>query len=629
MIRAVCMRRRGLIVVGMAMAALAAPADASALQSRLVSVRTVEPGVQRHVFRYGPLVAAPGQNLTLVGPVTIERPPGAGYVKRYRPDLVGPDGRAPFVEQLHMHHAVFVNMSKQDLAAPHLPQRIGGFGEEKTIATLPDPYGYAVEATDVWALNYMLHNGTPEARTAWIELEVDWVPAGTPKAATLKPAHPLWLDVRNGEGNPVFDAHRGTGGDGKVTYPDEVPDPYAGGPRLNEWTADRDMTLIAAAGHLHPGGLSAELDVVRGGQRARAFRSDARYFDPNGPVSWDMAMTYSPDDWRVAVRRGDTLRVSSTYETERASWYESMGIMLTFYADGASGADPFTQPVATTGEPTHGHLPEAGNHGGAPTGLPDATALPDGATVQDGVGIADFAYMPGDLNGGDLLGLPPVVDPGLSLTFVNFDAAPQIPHTVTACRAPCNRSTGVSYPLADGEVQFDSGQLGYGPQGYSSMAQRTDWRTPTDLDPGTYTYFCRVHPYMRGAFRVRGTPKPKPPPGGGGGGSEAARGPSARIASKRVTADRTGRLRVKLGCPAGGGRCTGRLLLQAVVGGRTRTLGSARYAIAAGGRANVRVRLSRSALKLLKRRRSMRVTAVAKGAGGSVTRSLVLRAPRR
>jgi len=28
--------------------------------------------------------------------------------------------------------------------------------------------------------------------------------------------------------------------------------------------------------------------------------------------------------------------------------------------------------------------------------------------------------------------------------------------------------------------------------------------TPTaNLPVGTYTYFCRIHPYMRGAFRVK------------------------------------------------------------------------------------------------------------------------------
>ena len=619
------------VVAGLAAApgAAAAPAASGrfaatgALPSQLVSVRSVEPGVQRYLFRYGPLIAAPGQNLVLAGPVTIEKPAGDGWVKRYRPSLVGPDGTPPAVEQVHMHHAVFLNLAKADTAAPNVPQRIGGFAEEKTIASLPDPYGYPVHASDVWAINYMLHNGTPDPRAVWIELEIDWVPEGTPRASELKPAYPLWLDVRNGETYPVFDTARGSGSDGRVTYPDDYGSrAYGDGPRLNEWVADRDMTLVAAAGHLHPGGLWTDLDVVRDGRRARAFRSVARYFDPNGPVSWDLAMGYTPESWRVAVHRGDTLRVSTTYETERASWYESMGLDLVFYADGASGADPFTDPIATTGEPTHGHLPEAGNHGGGPSSLPDMTRLPDGATVADGVGIAGFVYTPGDMNVAGQLGLPPVVDPGRSLQFGNFDAAAQIPHTVTACRAPCNRATGISYPLANGEIQFDSGQLGYGPPGLTAMAQRADWSTPPELEPGTYTYFCRVHPYMRGAFRVRGEPRAKPPAGGG------AQAPSTRVASKRVRVDRAGRLRVKLAC-GGGGRCTGILRLQAPVGGRTKTLGSARYAIDPGRTARVRVRLSRSALARLRRKRSMRVSAVAKGPGGTVSRSLVLEAPRR
>jgi plastocyanin len=33
-------------------------------------------------------------------------------------------------------------------------------------------------------------------------------------------------------------------------------------------------------------------------------------------------------------------------------------------------------------------------------------------------------------------------------------------------------------------------------------AGRVTWQTPTDLSSGTYTYFCRIHPSMRGAFRV-------------------------------------------------------------------------------------------------------------------------------
>ena len=36
-------------------------------------------------------------------------------------------------------------------------------------------------------------------------------------------------------------------------------------------------------------------------------------------------------------------------------------------------------------------------------------------------------------------------------------------HTITACKAPCNRTTGIAYPLANGPVDFDSGNLGFGP----------------------------------------------------------------------------------------------------------------------------------------------------------------------
>ena len=35
--------------------------------------------------------------------------------------------------------------------------------------------------------------------------------------------------------------------------------------------------------------------------------------------------------------------------------------------------------------------------------------------------------------------------------------------------------------------------------------QRTDTKGATvkvTLKPGTYTFFCRVHPFMRGSFRV-------------------------------------------------------------------------------------------------------------------------------
>ena len=108
----------------------------------------------------------------------------------------------------------------------------------------------------------------------------------------------------------------------------------------------------------------------------------------------------------------------------------------------------------------------------------------------------------GDLTFGGSLEDPPVFHPGQAIHFGNFDAAGQIYHTITACRDPCTGSTGISYPLANGPVVFDSGELGYGPTGLTAAKNQADWYAPSHLAPGTYTYFCRVHPFMRGAFRV-------------------------------------------------------------------------------------------------------------------------------
>ncbi len=315
-----------------------------------------------------------------------------------------------------------------------------------------------------------------------------------------------WLDVEGGRAYPVFDVHRGSGSGGRFTYPDDAPGVYGSGQPRNRYTVERDGMLVQTAGHLHPGGLYTDLTLTRGGRHVNLFRSRAKYWEPAGAVSWDVAMTATRPDWRVAVKRGDVLSVSATYDSSHASWYESMGIMPIAFSPGARGGrDPFSGHVDRRGRLTHGHLAENDNHGGDPGGLPDATKLADGAAVTAPVDVTDFFYGQGDLLKGDATSLPPVIHPGQSISFVNRDAGRNVFHTITACKAPCNRDTGVAYPLADGSVDFDSGELGYGPAGFTAAANRDSWQAPANLRPGTYTYFCRVHPFMRGAFRVSGS----------------------------------------------------------------------------------------------------------------------------
>ncbi len=123
-----------------------------------------------------------------------------------------------------------------------------------------------------------------------------------------------------------------------------------------------------------------------------------------------------------------------------------------------------------------------------------------GRPALSSIAITDFLSARGDLNRfGKVI---PTVRRGKRLTFVNKDAAAAIYHTITSCRVPCNRDAGVAYPLADGRVDFDSGELGYGQPGFTAAENTDRWKTPANLPVGTYTYFCRVHPFMRGGFRV-------------------------------------------------------------------------------------------------------------------------------
>ena len=130
---------------------------------------------------------------------------------------------------------------------------------------MPAPYAMRYQASDQWILSYMIHNLTKEPDKVWITYDMDFVPDTAPAAKTMKEVKPIWMDVQSGSLYPVFDVHKGSGKDGTFTYPDQDPNAYPGGRRRNEWTANRDLTLVSTAGHLHPGGLHDDLWLQRPG----------------------------------------------------------------------------------------------------------------------------------------------------------------------------------------------------------------------------------------------------------------------------------------------------------------------------------------------------------------------------
>jgi plastocyanin len=490
------------LVFVLALAVVAAPGASAAVPlGKASAVQALAGGAKRVTYKIGPFNIRPGQNPIDYAPI-VQRPQVDGYITRIKPNLTYLDGKVPPVDVIHLHHAVWVNLSGENVNSGGYPGELFfAAGEEKTTATLPKGYGYPLKTTDTLVLNHMIHNLTPVPTQLYMTYQIDFVPKGSPAARGIRPVHPIWMDVRNGESDfyPVFNVRKGSGRNGRFTYPNDAKNPYRGQPKRNQWVVDRPGVLVATGGHLHPGGLYTDLKLTRNGKTVRLFRSRAKYFEPAGAVSWDVAMTVSRPDWRVKVKKGDVLSVSATYDTSRGSWWEAMGIMPTFMAGGGPGVNPFRHKVDRPGRVTHGHLPENDNHGGGPTSLPDPRRLPDGQQNPGFINLVNFRYQLGDLSLGDPVRNPPVIKPGQSLTFRDAgDDAKGIYHSITSCKAPCNRATGIAYPIADGNVQFESGTLGARTPATGFLS----WRTPKNLSPGTYTYFCRIHPFMRGAFRV-------------------------------------------------------------------------------------------------------------------------------
>jgi hypothetical protein len=529
-----------------ATSAFAASAFKAAEKSPPVLDPGPPPGAQVLSYKFGPMKIKPGQNLIDVD-VQKERPAVNGWIVGFRPGLVyaaGKDkGKSPSVDVVHLHHAVWLVDFKPTFAA----------GEEKTYFNAPTGYGWRYTTDQAWFLNHMIHDLTGNEQDVYITYTMYFIPDDAPEAAGMKPIHTQWMDVQGVKPYPVFDAHKGEGVKGRLEYPSMVKNAYkADGKVRNQWVVDKDATMVVTAGHLHPGGLWTDLKIARDGKTVNVFRSRANYYEPAGATSWDVSMTATGPNWRVAIKKGDILSTTATYDTTKASWYEVMGIMVVGVTDGPDGGvDPFTGQVDKTDYLTHGRLPEnkePARVGTANPGLRNPLRLRQGP-FTDKVVIRNFLYQQGDLSMPGRKGLPPSVPQGKSLTFVNEDNPLTVRfHTITACKAPCNGFGGIRYPLAEasGSV-FDSGQLGYGPtistiglyengdaatpitpvvdtptdkanctkdgpEGLVKVLRNgcigtTTWKTPKNLDPGTYAYFCRIHPFMRGAFRV--VPKAK------------------------------------------------------------------------------------------------------------------------
>ena len=563
---------------------------------------------ERIRFVYGPIPVRPGQNDGIIGPVTIEKPSYPGAIVRFKPDLVDATGKAPGIENVHLHHGTWLG---GDGNGP-----VFAAGEEKTIFHFPDGYGMYTSNTssgapannsDTWLLLFMIHNAVAAPTNVWVTWDMDYVPVASAQAAGIKHVRPIWLDVMAGDlnsperintsSNPVFNVQKGFGsyneefGRMACEYPrqncarfdvyggvtGQQGKPLSNVPGTDVTIGDNllpagvnEGTIVQWGGHLHPGGLRDRVSLVRNLGTPQqpnwvekdVLHSDGLYWDRDapkkagGPVdTWDFSMTTTGAQigYKLAVKRGDKLRINALIDSE-ISWYENMGIVMGLITPGpdANALDPFaanaefrpgipTQAITPEGGPqetctndvangvlclngqvTHGHLPEAGVFGG--TGERPLPAK-RGRLISE-IHSTAFTFGEADMALWETAGIPQVKI-NKPLRFYNPDTAADIWHTFTRCKEPCNGAYGLNYPSANGGkgpddlMDFDSTEIGYGlfvspassqisPSGPNRPFNKPPREfvedglfydfTPTAL--GTYTFWCRIHPGMRGAFEV-------------------------------------------------------------------------------------------------------------------------------
>ena len=495
-------------------------------------------------FYYGPYTVPPGQDLNRAD---IELPTYEGYLLSVDPSMRRvTDLSEPSHQQAHIHHSHWFegepgSNNAGDVYFNGNAEWIFGNGDEETrgdfrqrSAADPDGpvYGQYIPRGKPQALVYMLHNKTASPLEVYIVLDVAFR-HGTKKELEAQTGRPH-RDVAGLLFGRTFDVPRQPDGDGKYEYAKEglgqatytSLQESAGTPRKKhiELVAPSDGVIIGMGGHLHPGGLRVVVenygsrknpcrDDGRGYGGTLLLNSDARF--RNAPYSEDFQMEVSHPGYRAPIRKGDRIRISGTYENRDHAWYAVM-THLGIYVDEEQKPWAGCRPKVINSKkwnPVDGVLnrPKWGGREdpfcGEAFGGPPCERWEDPGKLREvpatRVTIANFAYLPGNRaateEAGANTGEIPVVARGTPLQFVNADQAAAIRHTVTTCEWPCNGPYVGNYPFADG--RWDSGVMGYDAVDRGSASPVTE--TPKDLAPGDYAYFCRIHPWMRGAFRIK------------------------------------------------------------------------------------------------------------------------------
>jgi plastocyanin len=273
--------------------------------------------------------------------IQIPRPPGGGYVTKMETDLVDPGTGNPVpISRLMLHHIVFLNVFKPDSTCstftsfdsrttfPIAPQRFYAAGEERAKMSLPPGYGYRLDNGDVWGMTFMVMNHQPTPDNAMIQYKV------TVETDPQTPVKPYWLDANDCRADPIYNVP-GTGGKGSVST------------QTRDYTIPTAGRIVGGGGHVHGG--ARGLTITKPDcDNLQVAESDPTWGNPDHPFYNVRPVLHEPGPINMSafqtptgipVSAGERIRLNSLYDNSLPH-VRVMGIFVVYIAAG----DPATPP---------------------------------------------------------------------------------------------------------------------------------------------------------------------------------------------------------------------------------------------------------------------------------------------
>lgn len=425
----------------------------------------------------------------LLPKVRVKAPQKTGYVTRMTAILLDDKGRRLDIRHVMLHHLVFLNdgPGSQHARAPKgsCEGRYGepfyGTGEEHQHLILPPGFGYRVHKGDRWRMQAMLMSHELKTNKVRVRYSFTFV-----SGRRMKTVRPFWIRANGcGSEQPSYTVNQSSKTPGATTT------------RSFTWTVPFNGRIVAAGGHLHGGAVNMTLNQPRCDDRELlnnkplyglknyvGYRVRPILHEP-GPKN----TSYFLSGDGIPVRKGEKLRLDGIYDAThpRARVMSIMHVYVTPTKTAPKGCAPMPKDArqlsAKQGR-TESPYVEIPFSKVTASGKPYTIDRPDGPektfTGNAKVNVAGI-FNP------SIVSIPQ----GASLTWKFTDP---IPHNVLF----------TSGPEVRGSPTLENGKT----------------HTTKFNVPGTYKFFCYLHPVTMhqevivrpsgGAVATKGSSAPDP-----------------------------------------------------------------------------------------------------------------------